>query len=216
MTCVAPCVSCMVPRLSPPVSYMSPMSSPPWLTPCPCPTLRCHMHVSHVQVPTACSWKGLMSPRMFPRSVPYLPPMSHASPVATSVPPPCPEVPHGCHRCIRTVSVSPCGSLVWDFHGEVAQGLVIEGPKRQVWGLRGVPKEDGGACLVGGESGGELGPRVVLEGSGSSRGSPRRGLSLGGLGLVWGPRGRFEFGRVWGAPLSSHCHCVPPGMHLLP
>lgn len=85
--------------------------------------------------PHACSWKGLISLHMFPSRVPYPPPMSHASPVTTSVPSPCPEVPPGCHRHIRSVSVSSCDSLVWVFHGEV------------VWELKGVPREEGGASL---------------------------------------------------------------------
>lgn len=76
-------------------------------------------------------------------------------PMADTMPLHHPEVPHGCHRHFRAVSVSPCGSLVWDFHGEVAQGLGIEGPKRQIWGLRGVLKEDQ-VC------GGCLGPRAGL------------------------------------------------------
>lgn len=166
--------------ISPPLSYISPMSSSPWLTQCPCTTLRCHMHVRVMSKSPWMLLKGLMSPHIFPQEGPISPthvPCGHV-PVATSVPPPCPEVPHGCHRCIRAVSVSTCASLAWGFHGEVAQGLVIEGPKRQVWGLRGVPEEEGGA-------------------------------HCGGLG----PRGRCQFGRVWGVPLLSHCHCVPPGMH---
>lgn len=100
--------------------------------------------------PHACSWKGLMSPHTFPRRIPCPPPMSHAYPVTTSAPPPCPVVPPGCHRLIRAVSVSSHGSLVWGFHGEVTVGLGIEGPKRQVWGLRAVPREEGGPGLSGG------------------------------------------------------------------
>lgn len=68
-------------------------------------------------------------------------------PMADTVPLHHPEVPHGSLRHFRAVSVSLCGSLVWGFHGEVAQGPGIEGPKREIWGLRRVPKEEGGASL---------------------------------------------------------------------
>lgn len=132
-----------------PGGSMSPMSSSPWLTLSPCTTLRCHMHVTAMSKSPCMFREGTSAPAYVPQGVPYPSPMSHASPVATSVPPPCPEVPHGCHRHIRAVSVSSHGSLVWGFHGEVAQGLRVEGLKRQVWGLRGVPKEEGGAGFGG-------------------------------------------------------------------
>lgn len=92
---------------------------------------------------------------------------------------------------LEAMCVSPRGSLVWGFLGKVAQGLVM------VWGLRGVPKGEGGLCLGG-----------------------RRGWvpgQVGGFGGIWGFKG-VPKGEVWGWDLSlggsgeSLCHpCVPLG-----
>lgn len=89
-------------------------------------------------------------------------------------------------RVRRVTDVSElclCPHVAPRFGLSMAQGLVMEGPKGQVWGLRGAPRRR--EEHVWGE--GEVGPSFGgLEGSGRSRGSPGKRFrdGLGSQGRV--------------------------------